>query len=71
MVSNITTFCSRKIDKDNSKSGIRKPFKQRDSCSVYMNKIVDDSVEMIKVDENEISEEEIPSKGSILIIQEI
>uniref|UniRef100_A0A1I7VG04 Uncharacterized protein n=1 Tax=Loa loa TaxID=7209 RepID=A0A1I7VG04_LOALO len=62
-VSKITTLYSRKIDKGNSKNGVQRSRKQYDGCGVYMNRIVNDSAEMIKINDTDISDEEVSSKA--------
>uniref|UniRef100_A0A0R3RSU5 G_PROTEIN_RECEP_F1_2 domain-containing protein n=1 Tax=Elaeophora elaphi TaxID=1147741 RepID=A0A0R3RSU5_9BILA len=69
-VSNIATLYSHKIDKENSKNGIRKSLKQYDCCGFYVNRIVNDGDEMIKTDDNDISDEEISDKEKKSVTEE-
>ncbi|VDM07980.1 unnamed protein product [Wuchereria bancrofti] len=62
MVSKITTLYSHKINKEYSKNGMQKSLKQYDGCGMYMNRIVNGNTEIIKIDDSDISNEEISSK---------
>lgn len=65
-VSKITTLYSRKIEKENSEDGIRKSLKQCDGCAMYMNRVVNDSAEMNKINDTDISDEEISNEGKLI-----
>ncbi|VIO98437.1 Uncharacterized protein BM_BM4963 [Brugia malayi] len=62
MVSKLTTLYSHKINKEYSKNGMRKSLKQYDGCGVYINRIVNGDTEIIKIDDSDISDEEISNK---------
>ncbi|KAM3715768.1 Dopamine receptor [Dirofilaria immitis] len=56
-VSKVTTL-SCKIDKKHSKNDLGKLTKQYDDWGVYMNKAANDDIEMIKIDDSDISNSE-------------